>query len=420
MFRTTWSTSRRTGRFGVAKPLMAVGFVLLAMGGLVAARAESAALEEPSTRSGVSASGRIPPRAKLTDEEYTKLAAELREVYSKPPETWPAPDLDAGVEHREIGRLPDVVHPENNPYSKEKAELGRTLFFDSRLSGTLAMACVSCHDADLGWADGRTTAFGHRVQPQKRNTPSILNAAFSTSQFWDGRAATLEEQALMPIANPGEMASSADDAAKRLNEVPEYRTMFKAVFGSEEVTGENLAKAIACFERTIVSPNRSRFDQFMNGRKEALSDAAVRGMHLFRTTARCLNCHSGPEFSDHQFHNLGLSLYGRTGQDLGRYEITKDPKDVGAFKTPGLRNVTRTGPYMHHGLFDSLEEAVVLYNGGGFNQRRTATQKDDPLFPNKSPLLKPLGLNDRDIADLLEFLEHLEDPRTKFRAPKVP
>lgn len=400
---------------------MAVAFALLAMGGLFAARAESAAMEEPATRAGgAPPSGRIAPRAKLSDEEAARLAAELRETYSRPASEWPRPDLDAGVEHREIGRLPEVVHPENNPYSKEKAELGRTLFFDARLSGTLAMACVSCHDADLGWADGRTKAFGHRVQPQARNTPSILNAAFSTSQFWDGRAATLEEQALMPIANPGEMASSADDAAKRLNEVPEYRKMFKAVFGSEEITGEQIAKSLACFERTIVSPNRSRFDQFMNGRKEALSDAAVRGMHLFRTTARCLNCHSGPEFSDHKFHNLGLSLYGRTGQDLGRYEITKDPKDVGAFKTPGLRNVTRTGPYMHHGLFDSLEEAVVLYNGGGFNQRRTAAQKDDALFPTKSPLLKPLGLNDRDIADILEFLEHLEDPRTKFRAPKVP
>ncbi len=361
---------------------------------------------------------RLKARPTLSDEEYARLASDLRAKYSRPPADWPAPNLSDGVPLRELGRIPQVQHPTDNPYSKPKADLGKTLFYDARLSGSTQMACVSCHDSDLGWADGRTVAFGNRVQSLKRNTPSILNAAFGTSFFWDGRAPTLEAQALMPIGNSDEMHSSPADAAKAIADIPGYRPLFQAAFGSEEISPDTIAKAIACFERTLVA-GHSKFDYFLDGKSEAISDSAVRGLHLFRTDARCLNCHNGPEMSDHQFHNEGLTFYGKPMQDLGRYEVTKRPEDVGAFKTPVLRNITRTAPYMHTGSFD-LDEVVHFYNGGGLSNRRTADQRDDPLFPAKTGLLKPLHMNKQDMADLKAFLECLEEPHVRFRPPQIP
>jgi cytochrome c peroxidase len=190
------------------------------------------------------------------------------------------------------------------------------------------------------------------------------------------------------------------------------------VFGDEAVTIERIARAIATFERTIVS-RPSAFDKFLKGEREALSDSAVRGLHLFRTDARCANCHMGPLLTDEKFHDLGLSYYGRKLQDLGRYEVTKDAKDVGKFRTPSLRNVTRHGPYMHNGLFD-LDGVLRMYNAGMATLRRKEHQKDDPLFPTKSPLLKPLALNKRDLADLRAFLGALEEVRLRVRQPDLP
>jgi cytochrome c peroxidase len=361
---------------------------------------------------------KLRPRATLTPEEYAKLAAELRDAYAKPPAEWPAPNLSEGVEHRELGRLPKVEHPQDNPYSKPKADLGKTLFYDARLSGSGQMACVSCHDSDLGWGDGRTVSFGHKVQSLKRNSPPILNSAFGKSFFWDGRAASLEQQAMMPIGDANEMHSSAEDVAGRLAKIEGYKPMFEKAFGSAEVTADRVAKAIACFERTIVGGN-SKFDYFLNGKREALSDSAVRGLHLFRTAGRCLNCHNGPEMTDHQFHNEGLTFYGRKGEDLGRYNVTKNPEDVGKFKTPSVRNMTRSAPYMHTGSFD-MGEVVNFYNGGGLDSRRRADQAEDPLFPKKSPLLQPLHLNKQDLEDLKAFLGALEEPRFRFQPPPIP
>lgn len=361
---------------------------------------------------------RLPPRAQLSEAEYAAQATSLRELYSKPAAEWPTPTLDEGVEHRELGPLPEVKFPENNPFSKEKAELGKLLFFDGRLSGTGQMSCASCHDAELGWGDGRAFAFGHAAKPVKRNAMSLINAGLRSSFFWDGRAATLEEQALMPIGNPDEMHSSGDEAAERVSKVDGYKPHFKAAFGSEEINSERIAQAIATYERTLVSW-KSPFEHFVRGEKNALSDAAVRGLHLFRTEARCLNCHNGPTLTDEQFHDLGLSYYGRELQDLGRYEITKNPSDVGRFKTPSLRNVTRTGPYMHNGLFD-LEGVLNMYNAGMATLKPKPNQVNDPLFPKKDRLLKPLGLNRQDLADLQAFLESLEETRQRVRAPKLP
>jgi cytochrome c peroxidase len=417
-------TSSRHGVFAAVSAALVAGAAWIQFSPSL--RAQEAAV--PSTQPAVaevgtpgdnSLAGRLKPRPESTPEEYAKLAAELRATYQKPPSEWPKPDLDPDVEHREIGLMPPVVHPADNAYSKAKSELGRTLFYDPRLSGTGQMSCVSCHDPDLGWGDGRRVSFGHKVQQLQRNTPTILNSAYSTVLFWDGRAASLEEQALGPIGNPNEMHGDVHEVSARIAAVPEYKAMFKEAFGSEEITPENIGKAIACFERTIIAGS-SKFDYFLKGRPNALNDSAIRGLHLYRTAARCMNCHSGPEMSDHKFHNIGISHYGKPGlEDKGRYNITKKPEDMGAFKTPGLRNVTRSAPYMHHGRFD-LSEVVHLYNGGGFNMRRPKALANDPLFPVKSKHLKVLNLNDQDLEDLQAFLRSLEEPRTTFRVPKVP
>jgi cytochrome c peroxidase len=356
----------------------------------------------------------------LSEQEYADLARDLRATYSKPSTQWPKPELDLGVEHREIGVLPPVQYPPDNPYSKPKADLGKALFFSPKLSSSGAIACASCHDPDLAWADGRTVAFGHDRQAGKRNTPSLLFSAYTRNQFWDGRADGLEEQVKGPIVAENEMAADPEAVVKRIAETPALRPLFKDAFDDPNVTMNRIAQAIATFERTMVV-GRSRFDNFVSGKNEhALSDSAVRGLHLFRTTARCMNCHNGPEFTDGQFHNLGLTYYHNpTYRDLGRYEVTKDPTDVGKFKTPSLRNVGRTEPLMHNGLFD-LPGVLRMYNNGMGNIRpRTAAEAADPLFPVKSPLIRSLGLNKQDLDDLEEFLNSLSEPKLRVRPPTL-
>jgi cytochrome c peroxidase len=246
-----------------------------------------------------------------------------------------------------------------------------------------------------------------------------MGAAFQKFQFWDGRASSLEDQALTPIDAPNEMHGDDAVIVERIAAQPEYVREFNQCFGEDKVTMDRIAQAIATFERTIV-PGRSRFDVFLSGKNpNALSDEAVRGLNLFRTTARCINCHNGPNFTDGKFHNIGLTYYGRKYQDLGRYNVTKDPSDVGRFKTPSLRNVARTGPYMHNGFFE-LEGVINLYNAGGPSPLRTAAQQNDPLFPQKDPLMQRLGLNQHDKEDLLAFLESLSEPKLRVRPPELP
>lgn len=360
---------------------------------------------------------RLPPRPEMTAEQAVARAAELRKAYAQPSANWPKPTLDTGVEHRELGLLPEVIHPKQNPHSPEKVELGKTLFFDPRLSGSGQVACASCHDPDLGWADGRTTSFGHARVPLRRNSPTVLNAGLLTSLFWDGRSATLEDQVKAVLANPDEMRADEKGVIERLSKTAGYPELFAKVFGDPKVTEDRVASAVACFERTLVG-GRSRFDAFLKGKTEVLTDAEVRGLHLFRTDARCLNCHNGPTLSDGQFHDIGLSYYGRTLEDLGRYQVTEDPKDVGRFKTPSLRNIGQTGPYMHNGLFQ-LSGVLNAYNAGMPTLRRGEKHKDDPKFPTKSPHLKSLGLNKQDLADLEAFLRSLDEPPRRIRPPAL-
>ena len=361
---------------------------------------------------------RLAPRPERTADERKARADELRRVYAADPSTWPAPHVDPDVNWKEIGLLPEVEHPADNPHTTEKETLGKTLFFDPRLSGSGQIACASCHDPDLGWADGRTTSFGHSRKQLARNSPTIRNTAFQQRLFWDGRADSLEDQARQVLMNPDEMRSGPEHVVALLEKEPGYQELWQKAFGAEPVSIDLAAQALACFERTVVGGS-SRFDSFMRGGAAALTDEALLGMDLFRREARCINCHNGPAFSDGGFHDLGLSNYGRPFEDIGRGRITNDPADTGKFRTPSLRDATATLPLMHNGLFE-LQVALTLYNAGMPTPVRRENQADDPRFPVKSPLVKPLGLNKQDLADLTAFLTSLEETKRRIRPPVIP
>lgn len=365
-----------------------------------------------------SLAARPEPRPSLTPEERAAHIAELRELYSQPRDEWPAPHVDEGIEWQELGPIPKVTHPADNPGTPEKIKLGKTLFFDPRLSGSGQIACASCHEPDMYWSDGRAVSFGHDRKQLARNAPSVLHAGFRNSLFWDGRAESLEEQAEAVLNNQDEMHSSEEFLIENLANIPEYGERFAEVFGDSEISMDRVTQAIAAFERTLVG-GRSRFDYFLNGKQKALTDSELAGLHLFRTTARCMNCHHGPLMTDDKFHNIGLHNYGRKFEDLGRYRITNDPKDVGAFRTPSLRNLAATAPYMHNGMF-TLEELLTLYNAAMPHPKPRKNQVDDPLFPTTSELLKVLHLNEQDFVDLTAFLEALSEPPRRVLPPKLP
>jgi cytochrome c peroxidase len=398
-----------------------LGLLLLLIG--IAQHGFAQPQEKPATPSDIRGEAklfnRVKPRAELSESARKLYLADLRKKYEKKPSEWPAPQIDAGVKWRELGLLPKVVHPKENPHSAEKEALGRKLFFDPRISGSGQMACASCHDPDLGWADGRSMAFGDGRKELKRNTPSILNAAHQRTHFWDGRAGSLEEQAKDVLLNSDEMRSGEEHLAKSLAAIAEYSESFERVFGSPGISMERAAQALACFERTIVGGN-SRFDSFLKGNKRGLSDQAIAGLHLFRTEARCMNCHHGPNFSDGEFHNLGLSYYGRKIRDTGRFQATLKEADIGRFRTPSLRNVIETRPYTHNGQFD-LENLLNLYNNGIPTLMSQAESKaEEAGLGDKSPHIRQLGLNDVDLEDLKAFLQSLSEPRARIRPPKLP
>lgn len=359
----------------------------------------------------------VPSRHDADPDDYVEA---LREAYARPPEHWPPPTLAEGVEHRELGPLPGPPpEPPGNPTTPAKAELGELLFFDGRLSGTGQMACASCHVAELGWADGRARSLGHGAGQLQRNTPSMLNAAYGEHLFWDGRASSLEALVVAVLTNEHEMAADPAQVEAAIAGIPGYAPLFQAAFGDSDVTLERIAAAIASHVRGIVSEPSADFDDFLEGEPDALSDAALRGLHLFRTDAGCLQCHGGPLLTDGAFHNLGLTYYGRKYEDLGRYRITGDIADVGAFKTPGLRNVARTAPYTHVGFFE-LPGLINIYNAGGSHPRQPDELVGDPLWPQTSPLLRKLGLDAGDKADLIAFLESLTERRRRDLVPDLP
>lgn len=327
----------------------------------------------------------------------------LRQIYSQPTALWPAPWIDDSVTYHELGLLPPPA--ESTPELRQEVALGEKLFFEPQLSASGQISCASCHHPDLVFGDGRQVATGHNHRQGQRNTPSLLNTGLWEMWFWDGRSTDLTTQFLEPLTDPVEMAADPERILAWLNSQNDYLAAFLAVY-DQEPNLNNLGSALARFQESLRSRN-SPFDRFLQGDTQALSDSALEGLHLFRTQARCANCHHGPLLSDQRFHNLGLTFYGRRHEDLGRYQVTGRPEDVGAFRTPSLREVTRTGPWMHNGLFQDLRGLLRMYNAGGFHPRPRHDQRDDPLFPQTSLLLQPLNLTTQQLDALESFLHSL-------------
>ncbi len=347
---------------------------------------------------------------------------ELRALYgSGDPSKWPAPQLfdEVKKDFQDIGPLSEMSFPEDDLYSEDKMELGKMLFFDPRLSGSGQISCATCHNPEIGWSDGSRVSLGHNKQTGTRNAPTLMNIGYAKTFFWDGRAATLEEQVKAPIENPIEMNLHMSMATKNISKIKEYKPFFVKAFGNGEVTEEKITKAIATFERSLISPP-SRFDQFVTGKKEALTDSEINGLHLFRTKANCVNCHNTPYFSDQKFHNLGLSYYGTQYEDLGRYVVTKKNEDVGKFKTPTLREVSVSKPYMHNGLFPELANVVMMYNAGMGNEIPKGDRLNHPQFPHKSGMVEKLNLTDDEVFDIVAFLKTLSTNRYKIHPPVLP
>ncbi|MFW0714333.1 cytochrome-c peroxidase [Pedobacter sp. N23S346] len=348
---------------------------------------------------------------------------ELRVLYSGDQSKWPAATLDAEAKpgFKDIGFLGKPVYPKSNPYSAEKAKLGKILFFDPRMSVSRQIACASCHDPELGWGDGRRVSYGHDRQNGKRNAMTIFNTAFYNKLFWDGRATSLEHQSGFPIQDHVEMNEDLTVMVKNISAIAGYKPLFTQAFGSEEISLDKIQQAIATFERGIVSTN-SRFDSFVKGNKTILKDEEVLGLHLFRTKARCINCHNTPLFSDNKFHNDGQALLGSRFEDLGLYNITKKLKDVGAFRTPSLRETNITGPWMHHGNFPSLRDVIEFYNLGNpvAAQRSLAAKVPDSLKTPKSAMLKKLNLTFQEQQALEAFLRSISTQVNKIMPPVLP
>ncbi|MDZ7616513.1 MAG: cytochrome c peroxidase, partial [Patescibacteria group bacterium] len=261
--------------------------------------------------------------------------------------------------------LPELTIPEDNPMTPEKIELGRLLYFDKRVSRDGTVSCATCHDPQMAWAERRATSAGITGEDGhplvgNRNSPTIINAAYAPNQFWDGRAATLEEQAVGPVGNSIEMGSSMDNVVTSFNEIAGYKELFQKVFGTD-VTEDGFAKAIAAFERTILSGN-SPYDKFKAGDEGALTDAQKRGMAAF--DEYCAVCHAPPIFSNFQFHNAGVGA-DLPEPDKGRMDVTGNKRDMGRMRVPALREVANTAPYFHNGSVMTLEESVDLYVRGG-------------------------------------------------------
>lgn len=340
-----------------------------------------------------------------------------------------APTTDATTPPLGISRTIFAIAVPDGPPRPEVVALGDKLFNDKRLSADDSVACATCHDPKRGFVDHRATAEGIRKQVGKRNSPTVLAAMFNATQFWDGRAPTLEEQAKLPILNPIEMGQKTpEDVVAKVRGIPEYAQQFRTVFG-RDVTYDDLAAAIAAFERTHDGAE-SPFDAYLHGKEDAIGPDAKRGWALFNGKARCTNCHAfsvtSPLFSDQKFHNIGIAAHKsdfvslarkatatvRAGDidqidrlaletdlsELGRFLVTKQPADVGAFKTPTLRNVAVTAPYMHDGSLATLWDVMDHYNKGGI---------PNPFLDGG---MQRLGLGESEIDDMVAFLSSLTTP----------
>ena len=300
-------------------------------------------------------------------------------------------------------RPTSIPFPGENPYTAEKASLGKMLYFDPRLSMTSAQSCASCHNPAFGWGDGLAVGIGYGMAKLDRRSPTIANAAWATGFMWDGQATSLEEQVLGLIQSSREMNMPIDQLMGRIASIGEYRALFAAAFADEGMTPRTLAAAIATFERTVVS-ERAPFDFWIEGNEQAISEDAKRGFDVFNGKGQCSSCHEGWNFTNDGFHDIGLP-----GADVGRGRILPAvAKMMHAFKTPGLRETARRGPYMHDGSIAKLEDVVEHYDRGGIDR------------PSRSDLIRPLGLTGREKSDLIAFLKTLTGPLGPIAAPVLP
>jgi len=315
----------------------------------------------------------------------------------------PAPSAD----DKSAWRLPAVPMPKDNVSTPARVELGRALFFDPRLSGNGASSCATCHNPSLGWSDAQKTAVGFGGAVLGRATPTIINTAFNTQFMWDGRKKSLEDQALGPMKAPDEMNSDFPTVIARLGSMPAYKAMFGKAYPGEAIGEETIAKALAAFERTVISRN-APFDRWLAGDTRALTPEQHRGFKVFTDPAKgnCSSCHSGPNFTDNGFHNIGIKSAG--APDLGRFNIRKVASMKGAFKTPTLRDIELTAPYFRDGSAATLREVVEHYARGG----------DDRS--NLSADMKQLTLSEQEKSDLVAFMRSLTGQPVVVVAPQLP
>jgi cytochrome c peroxidase len=301
-------------------------------------------------------------------------------------------------------RRPDTIpFPADNPYTPAKALLGQMLFSDTRLSDAGELACASCHNPAFDYGDGLAKSIGHGMRPLARRASSVINSAWGQLFMWDGRAATLEEQVRGPVESSSEMNQSLDRVTRILSEIDTYELAFSVAFPHQAITPITVAKAIATYERTLVSA-LAPFDAWIDGDESSISDSAKRGFDLFNSKARCALCHTGWLLTDDGFHDTGLP-----GDDIGRGQFFPSTiKLQHAFKTPSLRDTALRGPYMHDGSLPTLEAVVAQYDQGGLHR------------PSQSELIEPLGLSPEEQRDIVAFLRTLTSPVRSTFVPVLP
>ncbi|MGI2108151.1 cytochrome-c peroxidase [Shewanella frigidimarina] len=333
----------------------------------------------------------------------------LRQQYGQSQSHWPVIQT---ADNRKVAPLAPLKMVKKK-LNYAQVELGNMLFHDQNLSRDGSVSCANCHEKRIAFSDARAVAIGIENQQGNRNTQAIFGVDHWTSFFWDGRANSPEQQALMPIENPLEMDLSITEALVRTNNNPAYQPLIQNAFAKKSLNADELGSALAEFERSLPMPH-SRFTQFIEQAMQQpkiaiaqLSDAELHGLHLFRTKAKCMTCHNGALLSDNQFHNTGLNFYGRKREDLGRYQVTNNPNDIGKFRTPSLLIINQTSPWMHNGLFTQMLGIVRLYNAGGARPKRPEKFKNDPLYPQTSSLLHQLNLTKDEQNDLVTFLDML-------------
>ena len=310
---------------------------------------------------------------------------------------------DLAMRQNDFHRPAEIPYPDTNPYSQAAALLGRTLFFDARISASGSIACASCHNPSFGWEDGLKLGHGTGLRDLGRHSPTILNGAWGHRFFWDGRAPSLEAQALGPMGNPREMAADLGKLPAKLSAIAGYPPLFDRAFPGQGISLATITKSLAVFERSIAS-GPTPFDDWLDGQEDAMPDAAKRGFVLFAGQAGCAACHTGWSFTDGKLHDIGLP-----GADSGRLPTgTAQTEGEHGFKTPTLRNVGRRAPYMHDGSMPDIPAVLAHYRTGG--QRR----------PYLSPMMRPLPLSDAELGDIAAFLASLSEPARSFPAPTLP